>query len=172
MRELQETWVWFLGWEYPPEEEMATHSRISAWRIPWMEEPGGLEYIASQSWISLKRLSVHTYNVCFSLSQREEKPFVSKSYVVLLLLQDRMSWIWTLSEEGCENLGDRQRKITKILGPYTSIIECEMQFVKIFESHSGEKASRGLSLWPRTRARETKEGSEGGSVFSWPSVHE
>ena len=34
--------VWFLGWEDPLEEEMATHSSILAWSIPWTEEPGGL----------------------------------------------------------------------------------------------------------------------------------
>ena len=32
----------FLGWDDPPEEEMATHSHILAWRISWTEEPGGL----------------------------------------------------------------------------------------------------------------------------------
>ena len=37
-----ETWVPSLGWEDPLEEEMATHSSILAWRIPWTEEPGGL----------------------------------------------------------------------------------------------------------------------------------
>ena len=31
---MQETWIWSLGWEDPPEEGMATHSRILAWRIP------------------------------------------------------------------------------------------------------------------------------------------
>ena len=36
-----ETWVRYLGWEDPLEKEMATHSSILAWRIPWMEEPGG-----------------------------------------------------------------------------------------------------------------------------------
>ena len=36
-----ETWVWSLGWEDPLEKEMATHSSILAWRIPWTEEPGG-----------------------------------------------------------------------------------------------------------------------------------
>ena len=36
-------WVCSLGWEDPLEEEMASHSRILAWRIPWTEEPGGLE---------------------------------------------------------------------------------------------------------------------------------
>ena len=40
---VQETWVWFLGWEDPLEKEMATHSSVLAWRIPWTEEPGGLQ---------------------------------------------------------------------------------------------------------------------------------
>ena len=44
----QETWVRSLGWEDPPEEGMATHSSILAWRIPWTEEPGGLQSIGSQ----------------------------------------------------------------------------------------------------------------------------
>ena len=39
---MRETWVQSLGWEDPLEKEMATHSSILAWRIPWMEEPGGL----------------------------------------------------------------------------------------------------------------------------------
>ena len=40
---MQETWVQSLGWEDPLEEDMATYSRILAWRIPWTEEPGGLQ---------------------------------------------------------------------------------------------------------------------------------
>ena len=39
---VQETWVQSLGWEDPLEKQMATHSSILAWRIPWTEEPGGL----------------------------------------------------------------------------------------------------------------------------------
>ena len=39
---MQETWVQSLGQEDPLEEEMASHSSILAWRIPWMEEPGML----------------------------------------------------------------------------------------------------------------------------------
>ena len=38
-----ETWVQFLVWEDPLEKEMATHSSILAWRIPWTEQPGGLQ---------------------------------------------------------------------------------------------------------------------------------
>ena len=40
---MQETWVQFLGQEDPLEKEMATHSSILAWRIPWTEEPGRLQ---------------------------------------------------------------------------------------------------------------------------------
>ena len=43
-----ETWVRSLGQEDPLEKEMATHSSIFAWRIPWMEEPGGLQSTGSQ----------------------------------------------------------------------------------------------------------------------------
>ena len=39
---MQETWVRSLGQEDPLEKEMATHSSIFAWRIPWTEEPGGI----------------------------------------------------------------------------------------------------------------------------------
>ena len=45
---MQETRVQFLGWGDPLEEEMATHSSILAWRIPWTEEPGGLQFVGSQ----------------------------------------------------------------------------------------------------------------------------
>ena len=44
----QETWVWFLGQEDPLEKEMATHSSIPAWEIPWTEEPGGLQSVGLQ----------------------------------------------------------------------------------------------------------------------------
>ena len=40
---MQETRVLSLGWEDPLEKEMAIHSSILAWKIPWMEEPGGLQ---------------------------------------------------------------------------------------------------------------------------------
>ena len=40
---MQKTQVQSLGWEDPLEEGMATHSRILAWRVPWTEEPGGLQ---------------------------------------------------------------------------------------------------------------------------------
>ena len=48
MQESQEMWVQSLSQEDPPEEEMATHSSILAWKIPWTEEPGGLQSMGLQ----------------------------------------------------------------------------------------------------------------------------
>ena len=46
---LRETWAQSLDWEDALEEGMATHSSVLAWRIPWTEEPGGLQSAWSQS---------------------------------------------------------------------------------------------------------------------------
>ena len=63
----------------PPEKAMAPHSRTLAWRIPWMEEPGRLQSMGSQSRTRLKRLS--------SSSSRNKPP--------------RGSWVYTaFSEKG------------------------------------------------------------------------
>ena len=48
-----ETWVLSLGQEDPLEKGTATHSGILTWEIPWIEEPGGLYFIESQSWTLL-----------------------------------------------------------------------------------------------------------------------
>ena len=45
---MHETRVQFLGWEGPLEKGMATHSSILSWRIPWTEEPGGLQSMESR----------------------------------------------------------------------------------------------------------------------------
>jgi len=53
-----------LGWEDPLEEGMATHSSVLAWRIPWREEPGGLQSIGLQrvghDWSNLTHTNTHT----------------------------------------------------------------------------------------------------------------
>ena len=55
---MKETWVWSLGWEDLLEEELATHFRILAWKIPWTEEPGGLQTTGLQrvrhNWVTEK----------------------------------------------------------------------------------------------------------------------
>jgi len=45
---MQKTQVQSLGWKDPLEKGMATHSNILAWRIPWTEDPGGLQSMGSQ----------------------------------------------------------------------------------------------------------------------------
>ena len=59
---MQETQVQSLGWEDPLEKEMAIHSSILAWRIPWIEEPGGLQSMGSQrvrhNWVTLLYLTL------------------------------------------------------------------------------------------------------------------
>ena len=45
---MQETWVQSLGWKDPLEKEMAIHSNILAWKIPWKEEPDRLQSMGSQ----------------------------------------------------------------------------------------------------------------------------
>ena len=52
---MQDTLVRSLRWEDPPEKEMATHSSILAWRIPWTEESGRLQFMDLQSWAQLSK---------------------------------------------------------------------------------------------------------------------
>ena len=49
LSKMQETWVQSLGWEDPLEKEMATYSSTLAWKIPWVEEPGKLQSMGSQT---------------------------------------------------------------------------------------------------------------------------
>ena len=58
---MQEMWVRSPGWEDTLEEEMATHSSILAWGIPWTEEPGGLRSIGSQR-VGQFSTHAHTWN--------------------------------------------------------------------------------------------------------------
>ena len=64
---LWETLVRSLGWEDPLEKEMAIHSRTVAWKIPWTEEPGGLQSMVAKSWT---RLSDFTFT--FTLKEELE----------------------------------------------------------------------------------------------------
>ena len=59
MQETQEMKVWSMDLEYPLEEEMATHSSILSWKIPWTEEPGGLQSVGSVESDTTEQLSMH-----------------------------------------------------------------------------------------------------------------
>ena len=62
---VQETWVWSLSWEDPLEKGMATLSSFPAWRIPWTEEPGGLQIhgVAESDMTDWLTLSHLTYKI-------------------------------------------------------------------------------------------------------------
>ena len=55
---MQEIQVRFLGWKDPLEKEMATHSSILAWEIPWTDEPGRLQSVGSQESDTAKQLTL------------------------------------------------------------------------------------------------------------------
>ena len=66
---MRETWVRSLGREDPLEKEMATHSSILAWRIPWMEELGGLQSTGRKESDTTECLHFHFHFLlmsCFS----------------------------------------------------------------------------------------------------------
>ena len=65
----RETWVLSLGLKDRLEREMTTHSSILAWRIPWTEEPGGLQSIGSQESDTTQRLSMHTHKGIVSIPE-------------------------------------------------------------------------------------------------------
>ena len=69
-----ETWVWFLGQKDTLEKEMATHSSILAWRIPWTEEPGRIQSMGSQESDMSEQLNHHHFS-------RFLKNLVNQSYL-------------------------------------------------------------------------------------------
>ena len=81
VQESQEMAVWSLGLEDPLEDEMATHSSTLAWKIPWTEEPGGLQSLGLQSGT---RLSTHTVEHTLLLLFNCSVMFVSQSLLNLV----------------------------------------------------------------------------------------
>ena len=78
-----ETWVQPLGWEDPLEKGIATHSSILAWRIPWTEEPGGLQYIGSQK--SQTRWATFTSLGLLYIKLVNTNPCVAKGSILSIL---------------------------------------------------------------------------------------
>ena len=70
---MQETWVQSLVWEDPLEKGRATHSSILAWRIPWPEEPGGLQSMGSQRAGHDSTTNTHIFTVSGSFKSQYTK---------------------------------------------------------------------------------------------------
>ena len=76
-----ETWVRSLGQEDPLEKEMAAHSSILAWRIPWMEELGGLQSTGHKESDTTERL--HFQSLC-----------MTDCRFTIASLQMKLCWVW------------------------------------------------------------------------------
>ena len=84
---MQDTWVRSQDWEYLLEKEMATHSKILAWKIPWTEEPGGLQSMGSRS-VGHWATNTNTGNpVCPRAISRNK----------VLRKQETEAWPWSLA---------------------------------------------------------------------------
>ena len=90
----QETWVRSLSWKDPLEEGMATHSSILAWRIPWTEMPGGLQFVGLQRVRhnrETKQTTAQFMYICPSYSPKSLHPPptpVSNGILTLYLFKD------------------------------------------------------------------------------------
>ena len=83
-------WVQFLGVEYPLEKETATHSKILAWKIPWVEEPGELQSMGSQRvrphWVTNTFILDILYKPlwhCFPHATGGRNNFISRSFMMV-----------------------------------------------------------------------------------------
>ena len=88
MQETQETWVRSLGGEYPMVKEMATHSSILVWWIPWTEESGGLWSVGitnSQTRLSNWELYAHTKGERQDRNTESLPPWYNNEDIILLL---------------------------------------------------------------------------------------
>ena len=107
---MQETQVWSLGWKDLLEEEMATHSSIFAWRIPWTEEPGRLQCMGSQrvghdcsDWA---RTHTHTYihvRTCLEQLHRHIPSFPGLTWQLLFSTFTGVRKVTLWKVNNCEN---------------------------------------------------------------------
>ena len=83
---MQETRLHSLGWEDPLEKEIAIHSSILAWRIPWRAEPGGVQFMGSQRVTRGRRLIGTPHTVSLKTEQTYKCSFLGKAQEVSAVL--------------------------------------------------------------------------------------
>ena len=83
---IQETWVRSRGWEDSLEKEMATHSSIFAWEVPWTEESGRLQSIGLQRVGQTEATSMHAFHACHETDLRSCNRNYFGNYEVLVIL--------------------------------------------------------------------------------------
>ena len=92
---IQETQIWSLGWEDPLEKDMAAHSSILAWKIPWTAEPGRLPSMGSQrvghGWTTSLSLS-HSVSLCWASTVCQAVTFISSFRMHLLVFSNKVDF--------------------------------------------------------------------------------
>ena len=104
MQETQETWVWSLGWEAPLEKEMATHSSIFAWGVPWTQEPRGLQSIGPQK-------------VGHNLETKQQWQHPYAAGIILFILHRKTGVLWPQSQKAGGDQAQIQAQFCEALKP-------------------------------------------------------
>ena len=135
-----ETWVQSLGGEDPLEEGMATHSSILAWRIPWTEEPGGLQSTGMQGAgddrVSTSQLSLYLVSLLRTSETKQDGKAGDRPLV------DLMSSSYTCS-------GAFNRLLVRV-APRTQLPAASSAPLRVRRSHAD--VARGVSASEKARA--------------------
>ena len=159
---MQETQVWTLGPEDPLEEEMAAHSSIPAWEIPWTEEPGGLQSMGSQkSWTQLSNsATICLYQASLVAQTVKNLPAMQDTRVRSLGWEDPLEkrtgihssiFVWRIPriEEpgGLQSMGSKQVGHHWVTNTHTQLTDtCIMYFTNI----TSIAVSRTWHIFPGT----------------------
>ena len=123
-----ETWVQSLNREDPLEKEMAAHSSTLAWKIPWMEEPGGLQSMGSQSRTRLSDFTFFlsfpvSWETCMQVKKQQLEPYMEwltgsklgKEYIKAVYCHP--AYLTYMQSTSCEMLGWMNHKMeSRLLG--------------------------------------------------------
>ena len=117
---MQETRVRSLGWEDPLEKEMATHSSILVWRIPWTEEPGRLQSTGSQrvghNWATSLSFHFHGTTDWFRIEKRVREsllsPCLTNLYTEHIMRDARPDWVTSWNQDCWEKSQQPQMQMT------------------------------------------------------------
>ena len=132
---MQKTQVWSLGWEDPLEKEMATHSSILAWRIPWTEKPGRLQSTGPQSrtWLS-------DFTFPFIGSSKKQKSSRETSAYVLLTVSKPLT-VWITAN--CGKFLKRREYRTTWPAPWEICMQVRKQQIELgMEQQTGFKSEK------------------------------
>ena len=143
---MQETWVQSLGQEDPLEKEMATYPNILTWKIPWTEEPGGLQSMVSQ------RVGD---DVAIKQQQRDFSKLLFSVYWVTTTCQ---AWSWVL---GTSTLRELWETGNKLENKEVTVITLDTK-----DGAVSKTKTKSLSLWAPVAAATAK------SLQLCPTLHD